>query len=72
VCNAAIEAGADRISFADTLGIMQPHNMLERMSALRERLAPCKIDLHCHNDYGLALANAMAGIRGVRIASILR
>ena len=63
VCNAAIEAGADRISFADTLGIMQPHVMYERVHALRERLLPCKIDLHCHNDYGLALANAMAGIR---------
>jgi 2-isopropylmalate synthase len=64
VCNAAIEAGADRISFADTLGIMQPHTMFEKVSALRARLLPCKIDLHCHDDYGLALANAMAGIRG--------
>ncbi len=63
VCNAAIEAGADRLSFADTLGIMQPHVMYEKVCALRERLLPCKIDLHCHNDYGLALANAMAGIR---------
>ena len=63
VCNAAIEAGADRISFADTLGIMQPHAMFEKVRALREHLLPCKIDLHCHNDYGLALANAMAGIR---------
>lgn len=63
VCNAAIEVGADRISFADTLGIMQPHYFYERVSALRERLLPCKIDLHCHNDYGLALSNAMAGIR---------
>ncbi len=62
-CNAAIEAGADRISFADTIGIMQPHLMAERVRALRARLLPCKIDLHCHNDYGLALANAMAGIR---------
>ena len=63
VCNAAIAAGADRISFADTLGIMQPHVMYERVRALRERLLPCKIDIHCHNDYGLALSNAMAGIR---------
>ena len=63
VCNAAVKAGADRISFADTLGIMQPHIMLERVCALRQRLHPCKIDLHCHDDYGLALANAMAGIR---------
>lgn len=63
VCNAAIEAGADRISLADTLGIMQPHTMAERVAALRARLLPCKIDLHCHDDYGLALANGMAGIR---------
>jgi len=63
VCNVAIQAGADRISFADTLGIMQPHAMYEQVRALRENLLPCKIDLHCHNDYGLALANAMAGIR---------
>lgn len=63
ICNAAIEAGADRISFADTLGIMQPHEVYERITDLRKRLLPCKIDLHCHDDYGLALANAMAGIR---------
>ena len=63
VCNAAIKAGADRISFADTLGIMQPHIMFDKVRALRKHLLPCKIDLHCHNDYGLALANAMAGIR---------
>ena len=62
-CNTAIEAGADRISFADTLGIMQPHDMYQRIRELRDGLLPCKIDLHCHNDYGLALANAMAGIR---------
>ncbi len=63
VCNAALEAGADRISFADTLGIMQPHTMTEKVSALRKGLRPCRIDLHCHDDYGLALANSMAGIR---------
>jgi len=62
-CNSAIEAGADRISFADTLGIMQPHIVAERITHLRQHLLPCKIDLHCHDDYGLALANAMAGIR---------
>ncbi len=62
-CNSAIEAGADRISFADTLGVMQPHIVYERVHYLRQHLLPCKIDLHCHDDYGLALANAMAGIR---------
>ena len=64
VCNAAIDAGADRISYADTTGVMQPHTMYERIRELRKRLKPCKLDVHCHDDHGLALANAMAGIRG--------
>jgi homocitrate synthase len=63
VCNQAIEAGADRISYADTTGVHQPHTMYDIISQFRARLLPCKIDLHCHNDLGLALANAMAGIR---------
>lgn len=63
ICNAAIEAGADRISYADTLGIMQPHETYERVRDLLARLLPCRLDLHCHDDHGLALANAMAGVR---------
>lgn len=63
VCNAAIQAGADRISFADTVGVLKPEEVFERISILRQRLLPCAIDLHLHNDHGLALANAMAGIR---------
>ncbi|HEY9077749.1 MAG TPA: Lrp/AsnC ligand binding domain-containing protein [Anaerolineaceae bacterium] len=62
-CNRAIEAGADRISFADTLGIMQPHIVTERISYLRKNLLPCKIDMHFHNDFGLAIANGLAGVR---------
>ena len=62
-CNRAIEAGADRISFADTTGVMQPHIMYDLILRFRQQLLPCKIDLHCHNDHGLALANALAGIR---------
>ena len=63
VCNQAISAGADRVSFADTTGIMQPHKMYDLIKRLRKRLLPCKMDIHCHNDHGLALANAMAGVR---------
>src|SRR5512146_2608260 len=29
VCSSAIQAGADRISFADTTGVLQPHTMYE-------------------------------------------
>ncbi len=64
VCTRAIEAGADRISFADTTGILQPHTAFSRIKELRGLLPPCKIDIHCHNDHGLALANAMAAVQG--------
>ncbi|MAG08091.1 homocitrate synthase [Candidatus Woesearchaeota archaeon] len=62
-CNTAIKAGADRVCFADTIGIMQPHIFYERARELKEKLSGCEIDVHCHNDLGLALANTMAGIR---------
>jgi 2-isopropylmalate synthase len=62
-CNQAIVSGADRISFADTIGVMQPHSMYARIGLLKQRLLPCKIDVHCHNDHGLGLANAMAAVR---------
>lgn len=62
-CNTAIKAGADRISYADTLGIMQSHIFYENVKGLIKALLPCELDVHCHNDFGLALANSMAGIR---------
>ena len=68
---AAIQAGADIISVADTTGFMVPgseHNMYDYVKKLKDRfdqknLSP-KIAVHCHNDRGLALANALDGIRG--------
>jgi len=68
--SAAAEAGADIISVADTTGSMIPgtkNNMfdfVERFgSALKEIGLEPKIAVHCHNDRGLALANALDGFR---------
>jgi 2-isopropylmalate synthase len=75
---AAIEAGADIISIADTTGFMIPgseHNMFEFISNLKQvfdkkNLSP-KIAVHCHNDRGLAMANAMDAIRaGAEIVDV--
>ena len=63
ICNAAIEAGADRISVADTVGVMQPHIFYDLVKKIKDNLKPVGIDVHCHNDFGLAVANAMAGVR---------
>jgi 2-isopropylmalate synthase len=62
-CNAAVKAGADRVSYADTLGIMQPYIFYENVRKLKEAILTCGMDVHCHDDFGLALANSMAAIK---------
>jgi 2-isopropylmalate synthase len=70
VAISAVEAGADIISVADTTGYMVPgtsHNMYDYISKLKNEfskrnLSP-KIAVHCHNDRGLALANALDAYR---------
>jgi 2-isopropylmalate synthase len=55
----ALETGADRISVADTVGVMTPTKMKELVGKLGEFIdAP--LHVHCHNDFGLAVANALA------------
>jgi 2-isopropylmalate synthase len=68
---AAIEAGADIISIADTTGFMVPgternlHDFVGRLKAeFGKRGLKPKVAVHCHNDRGLALANALEGYRG--------
>ena len=54
-------AGADRISITDTVGIMTPALMFSLVKEVRAATS-AGIDLHCHNDLGLALANCLAGV----------
>ncbi len=62
VCKEAVEAGADRISVADTVGIMTPNQMYDLVSKIRANVN-AELDLHCHNDLGLATANCLAGVQ---------
>ena len=55
----ALDVGADRISFGETIGIMRPNEMREAIGALVDRFGPV-VHAHCHNDFGLATANALA------------
>lgn len=66
----AVKAGANIISVADTTGYMIPgtkRSMYDYVSRLRDALAARsafpQIAVHCHNDRGLALANALDGYR---------
>jgi homocitrate synthase NifV len=55
------EAGADRLRLSDTIGILNPQQYGERIAAVA---SACAIDLMCHthNDFGLAVANTIAGL----------
>ena len=55
----ALEAGADRLCFADTVGTLEPREVAEVVAWLRERF-DAELEVHLHDDRGLALANALA------------
>jgi len=59
VAEAAQAAGAERIRFADTVGIMEPFGVLDTIKALRAA-TDLDIEMHAHDDLGLATANTLA------------
>jgi len=58
---AAKEAGADRIRYCDTVGIMTPMEIYKRIERIRNEV-DIDIEMHTHDDFGMATANAIAGI----------
>lgn len=63
VVEVAQAAGARRFRFADTTGILEPFATYEAISALRAR-CDLEIEMHAHDDLGLATANTLAAVRG--------
>jgi isopropylmalate/homocitrate/citramalate synthase len=61
---AAKEAGADRLRYCDTLGYDNPFTIYENGRTLAEKVK-MPIELHCHDDLGMAVANSIAGAKGV-------
>jgi 2-isopropylmalate synthase len=59
VCKAIEEAGVDRISLPDTVGIMRPIGMYNFVKSIRSEINT-PLDVHVHNDIGFALANAFS------------
>ncbi len=57
---AAKEHGADRIRYCDTLGYDDPFTIHERVGKLAEAVK-LPVELHCHNDLGMAVACTLAG-----------
>jgi 2-isopropylmalate synthase len=61
VVKAVSDAGADRFDIPDTVGIATPQRITEYVVAARS-VSDIMISMHCHNDYGLAVANSLAGV----------
>ena len=62
VAEAAQAAGASRYRFADTLGILDPFSTFRSIRKLR-RAVDLEIEIHAHDDLGMATANSLAAYR---------
>lgn len=70
VLEAAIEAGATTVNIADAIGFYVPSEWGALMRGIRENVSnidKAVLSVHCHNDLGMATANAMeALVNGAR------
>lgn len=67
---AAKEAGADRLRYCDTVGVLDPFKTYEIVSRLIKETG-MEIEMHTHNDFGMATANALAGVKaGARFVGV--
>ena len=61
VCQTAQEAGMDRLNVPDTVGIMTPRSMGKLIEEIRSVIT-VPISVHCHDDFGMAVANSLASV----------
>lgn len=63
------EAGAERFRYCDTLGYDSPFTIYERVRYIAEK-TKMSVEMHCHNDLGMAVANSIAGAKGAIDAGV--
>ncbi len=61
--------GANRFRYCDTLGYDDPFTIYERVKVIAEEVK-IPIELHCHNDLGLVVANSIAGAKAAIDAGV--
>ncbi|MDD5574139.1 MAG: homocitrate synthase [Candidatus Omnitrophica bacterium] len=66
---AAKAAGADRIRYCDTLGCDTPFSIYERIYKVAQTVQ-LPIEIHCHNDLGMVVANSIAGAKAAVDAGV--
>jgi homocitrate synthase NifV len=57
------QLGASRFRFADTLGVMEPFGVLKMFQRMRD-VSDLELEMHAHDDLGLATANSLAAVMG--------
>ncbi|OGS44462.1 MAG: 2-isopropylmalate synthase [Euryarchaeota archaeon RBG_13_57_23] len=57
------EVGVDRIDIPDTVGVMTPPAMTQFVAEIKKSVK-VPLAVHCHDDFGLSVANSLAGILG--------
>ncbi|CAN1211257.1 Homocitrate synthase 1 [Tumidithrix helvetica PCC 7403] len=62
IATSAEQLGASRFRFCDTVGILDPFNTYRKIKLLVDALS-IPVEMHTHNDLGLATANALAGLQ---------
>ncbi|PZU99833.1 MAG: homocitrate synthase [Pseudanabaena sp.] len=62
VATSAERWGASRFRFCDTVGILDPFNTYRKIKLLVNALS-IPVEMHTHNDLGMATANALAGVQ---------
>lgn len=66
----ARDEGAQRFRFADTMGILDPFRTYRVLKKLVDGVPGLDIEIHAHNDFGMATANTLAAIKaGVKSVS---
>ena len=66
---AAKDNGADRIRYCDTLGYDDPFSIYNRIYYIASKV-DIPVELHCHNDLGLVVANSIAGAKAAIDAGV--
>ena len=60
---AGVKAGADRLCPCDTVGVLIPEKTAEMYTQLKKRLPDVPLSVHCHDDFGLAVANSIIALK---------
>jgi 2-isopropylmalate synthase len=62
IFKAVASAGADRLDIPDTVGYATPQYISQLVKDVVEATIKVPVSMHCHDDFGLAVANTISGI----------